>query len=290
MSGQLTIVGAQILANKISGAVQPAIGSATPTWVPGMDWIKTGIPAPAAPALSTATTGGTVAAGTYQAVITYVTASGESLPSSSSSQVTTGSTSTLTATSPGAATGATGWNVYLTQAGGVTYTKQNSSPIAIGTNYTATAPPTSTGANPPTMDTSLVPALYSWNGSAWVAGASARYVALLTASPYTSGPSGGLAEAITDLIEVTTAGYTRQAVTFSNAASTYPSPVSNSGVLTFGPMTAGMTLSAQWAALVTASSGTTGLLLFYWQLDTPQQVAVSQSIQLPIAALALSES
>lgn len=178
MSGQLTIVGAQILANKLSGAVQPFIGSSAPTWVPGLDWINT--------------TSGTV--------------------------------------------------------------------------------------------------LYSWNGTAWVSGASARYVALLTASPFTSGPSGGNAEAITDLIEVTTAGYTRQAVSFGNAAASYPAPASNSGVLTFGPMTAGMTLAAQWAALVTASSGTTGLLLYYWTLDTPQQVAVSQSIQIPIAGLALTES
>lgn len=178
MSGQLTIVGAQILANKLAGTVPPAIQTSAPTWVPGLDWINT--------------TSGAV--------------------------------------------------------------------------------------------------LNSWNGSAWVVGASARYVALLTASPFTSGSGGGNAELISDLIEVTTAGYTRQAVTFGNAASSYPSPVSNSGVLTFGPMTAGMALAAQWAALVTASSGTTGLLLYYWQLDTPQQVSVSQSVQIPIAGLSLTES
>ena len=91
-------------------------------------------------------------------------------------------------------------------------------------------------------------------------------------------------------MEVTTAGYARQAVTWTNAAASYPSPVSNSGVLTFGPMSASMALSAQWAALVTASTGSTGLLLYFWNLDTAQQVSVSQSIQIPAGNLSLSES
>jgi hypothetical protein len=140
------------------------------------------------------------------------------------------------------------------------------------------------------VDTSSTPTLKSWNGSAWVVGAQARYVALLTASPFTSGPSGGYAQAISDLVEVTTAGYSRQLATWANAGAAYPSPVSNNAVLTFGPMTAAMTLAAQWAALVTASSGTAGLLLYFWQLDTPQQVSVSQSIQIPIGSLVMSES
>lgn len=179
MSGQLTITGAQILANKIAGNVPPAIQTSAPTWKPGLDWINT--------------TSGAV--------------------------------------------------------------------------------------------------FNSWNGSAWVTGTMNEYIALLTASPFTSGPSGGNAEAISDLVEVTTAGYSRQLVAWTSASGAYPSPVSNSGVLTYGPMTAGMTLAAQWAALVThAATGTTGLLLYYWQLDTPQQVSVSQSIQIPIGSLTLSES
>jgi len=178
VSGQLSTVGAQILANKIAGNVPPFIGTSAPTWVPGLDWINT----------------------------------------------------------------------------------------------------------------SGTPTLYSWNGAAWVSGALNRYVALLTASPFTSGPSGGNAELISDLVEVTTSGYSRQLAAWSNAAASYPSPVSNSGVLTFGPMTAAMTLAAQWAALVSAATGTTGLLYYYWTLDTPQLVSVSQSIQIPIGDLSLSES
>ena len=91
-------------------------------------------------------------------------------------------------------------------------------------------------------------------------------------------------------MEVTTAGYSRQAVTFTNAAASYPAPVSNSNLLTFGPMSANMALSAQWAAMVTAVTGTVGLLSYFWNLDTPEQVLVSQSIQIPIGSLTLAES
>jgi len=179
VSGQLSQVGAQMLANKIGGNVPPAIQTSAPTWIPGLDWINT--------------TSGAV--------------------------------------------------------------------------------------------------LETWNGAAWVVGPATLYAALLTASPFTSGPAGGAAQAISDLVEVTTSGYSRQVVDFSNAGATYPSPVSNSAVVTFGPVSAAMTLAAQWAALLThAPSGNTGLLLYFWQLDTPQQVSVSQSIQIPIGDLALLES
>jgi hypothetical protein len=179
VSGQLSQVGAQILANKIAGNAVPVLQTSAPTWIPGMDWIDT----------------------------------------------TSGAT------------------------------------------------------------------LKTWNGSAWIVGAATRYVALLTASPFTSGSGGGYAQTIADLVEVSTTGYSRQVAAWSNAAASYPAPVSNSGVLTFGPMTAAMALAAQWAALVThAATGTAGLLLYFWQLDAPQQVSVSQSIQVPIGNLSLSES
>lgn len=164
-------------------------------------------------------------------------------------------------------------------------------------NHIAGNVPPSIGTSAPTwkpglvwIDTTSGAVLKSWNGSAWIVGAQPRYIALLTASPFTSGPGGGYAQSISDLVELTTSGYARQAVTFTDAGAAYPSPTANSGVLTFGPMSASMTLAAQWAALVTASSGTAGLLLYFWTLDTPQQVSVSQSIQIPIGNLGLSES
>ena len=66
---------------------------------------------------------------------------------------TTADTSTLTVASPAANANATGWYAYITQVGGSTYTRQQTagSPTAIGTGLTLTAPPTSTGAQPPTV-------------------------------------------------------------------------------------------------------------------------------------------
>jgi hypothetical protein len=117
---------------------------------------STDLAAPAQPSTSTATTGGTVAAGTYTVEVTYVTASGETTPSAAKTQVTTGSTSTLTVSSPGASTGATGWYAYVSQVNGTGLTRQQAagSPTAIGTGLTLTAPPSGTGAAPPVQNTS----------------------------------------------------------------------------------------------------------------------------------------
>lgn len=108
------------------------------------------------PSVSTAASGGTVLAGTYQAVITYYnSATGETLPSVTAGTVTTtGAASTITITSPAASTGQTGWYAYVTQAGGSSFTRQQASgsPTAIGTSLTLTAPPTSSGAAVPSVD------------------------------------------------------------------------------------------------------------------------------------------
>jgi hypothetical protein len=109
--------------------------------------------APAAPAPTNAATGGTVAAGTYGVKVTYVSATGETIASAAGTTTTSGSTSTITIPSPAANANATGWYAYVTQAGGSTYTRQQAagSPTAVGTALTLTAPPTSTGAQPPTV-------------------------------------------------------------------------------------------------------------------------------------------
>jgi hypothetical protein len=114
-----------------------------------------GLAAPAAPVPTNTGGGGSVLAGVYQVQVTYVDANGESLPSASGSTTTTGSTSTLTVPSPAASGDATGWYAYVTQAGGSTYYRQqgSGSPTAIGTGLTLTAPPTTSGANPPTDNT-----------------------------------------------------------------------------------------------------------------------------------------
>jgi hypothetical protein len=70
----------------------------------------------------------------------------------------------------------------------------------------------------------------------------------------------------------------------------YPGEVANSNVLTWGPYTAAQALPVQWAALVTVSSGTVGLLKYMWILPAPQQVNISQSIQAGVGSLILAES
>lgn len=106
---------------------------------------------PQPPTLTAAATGGTVPAGTYKVVITYVTGTGQTVASASQSVATTGSTSTITIASPPAPSGlsgVTGWDAYVTQPGGSTYTLQGAT-NPIGTDHTLNAPPTSSGSQPP---------------------------------------------------------------------------------------------------------------------------------------------
>jgi hypothetical protein len=127
-----------------------------------------------------------------------------------------------------------------------------------------------------------------WNGTTWVAGGS-RYLALLTADPNTSGAGGGAAVNVSDLVEVTTPGYARAQVTLGLASSVIPSVITNSGLVTWGPMTSDMTVAAQWVALVTNASGSSGVLLYTWS-GISEQVTASQTIQVPASLLTLSQS
>lgn len=111
---------------------------------------------PAAPTVSNATSGGTVAVGTYTFSVTYLNAVGETIGSATSTTTTTTAASTLTCNSPVTQPGVTGWNVYISQAGSSVVTKQNAAPLTIGVNYTTTTPPTSTGVNPPTINSTVI--------------------------------------------------------------------------------------------------------------------------------------
>jgi hypothetical protein len=82
--------------------------------------------APAAAGTATATTGGSIAAGTYRVAVTYMTANGGETPistDSSSTQATTGATSTLTVTAPTAVSDAVGYRVYISPAAGAANTE-----------------------------------------------------------------------------------------------------------------------------------------------------------------------
>lgn len=80
------------------------------------------LPSPAAAgSLGTSTTGGTIAAGTYRVALTYASLAGGRTQigtDSSSTQVTTGSTSTITGNAPSAIAGAAGYEIWVSPAGG----------------------------------------------------------------------------------------------------------------------------------------------------------------------------
>lgn len=96
------------------------------------------------------TTGGSIGAGVVQIARTYTTAAGETLPSAVySTAALTGSTNEIAVASPAAVGSATGWNLYLSAPGGTTLTKQNSSPLAVGTGSGTKTTITTTGSTPP---------------------------------------------------------------------------------------------------------------------------------------------
>lgn len=106
-----------------------------------------GYPLPPAPALAEVA-GGSLASRTVYARATYVFASGEG-PASAEDSFAADANNLTTAPSPAAQTGATGWNLYAATSSGAE-TKQNSSPIALGTAWTEPGTGlTTTGAAPP---------------------------------------------------------------------------------------------------------------------------------------------
>jgi hypothetical protein len=124
------------------------------------------------------------------------------------------------------------------------------------------------------------------------AGAQAELNALVAGSPYlallTADPTG--LETIAALTECADSGYSRQAATFTSASAAYPSFISNSGLISFGPFTSGMALPSQWLALVSSASGTSGNLLNTWTLSAPEQVGATEFVNIPPGALQSSAS
>lgn len=109
--------------------------------------------------MSTNATGGTILAGTYKYIVTAINANGETMASNEQSITTTGSTSTVTVTWA-ATTGATGYNLYKTAAGGATGTELKYKTVGLVTTDIDTSPGTPTGTLP-TTNTALTPGTYS---------------------------------------------------------------------------------------------------------------------------------
>jgi hypothetical protein len=172
---QSTITGLNALVSSTSGPIYQNqyvvdISNGQNTWYALRPTATTLISAGSAPTMATVA-GGTFTNGNVIATYTYVDALGrESLPSSETTQATGGTTNGLTMTAPAASTGAVGYRVYFTAVGGSTGTEiaagagtagdPNSTnctlstletlrpACAIGANFTALAPVTSTSKQP----------------------------------------------------------------------------------------------------------------------------------------------
>jgi hypothetical protein len=114
---------------------------------------------PVQSALGTATSGGTITAGTYKYVVTAINAQGETTASNEQTIVTTGATSTVTVTWA-AVTGATGYKLYKTAAGGGTGTELLYKTVGVTTTDIDTAPGAPAGAFP-TVNSALTPNTYA---------------------------------------------------------------------------------------------------------------------------------
>jgi hypothetical protein len=105
----------------------------------------------AAPTSATATTGGSVLAGTYVIGFAWLNTNGETTLSPTVTQVVPAgtATNTITVTVPALPAGATAAAVYMSQAGGTTLTRQGQTAT---TTYSQTTPPTTTGVTPNTTN------------------------------------------------------------------------------------------------------------------------------------------
>lgn len=106
------------------------------------------------------------------------------------------------------------------------------------------------------------------------------YLVLLTAAPSDT-------TTLATMSEVSTAGYSRQSVTWGSPSGD-PSSSSNTNTITFGPFTADPP-NVTHLALVSASSGTTGDFLYYWTADVARDGAINDSIQVAIGALTMTQ-
>jgi hypothetical protein len=99
------------------------------------------------------------------------------------------------------------------------------------------------------------------------------YLVLLNSAPTD-------ATTLASMNEVTTAGYVRQAVTWSVPTNASPSVTSNTATITFGPFTVAMGIAPSYMALVSALSGTSGDFLWWWAIDNPVLPTVNESLQI----------
>ncbi|HEY1591259.1 MAG TPA: hypothetical protein VGF81_05670 [Solirubrobacteraceae bacterium] len=120
-------------------------------------------------AISTNDAGGGLPPGTYQVKTTYLTSSGESLPSASQTVTTTGTISSLTITSPPPTDGVTGWYAYVEGPGQKRFFRVQHLATPIGIPVTVGSLPS--GPEPPHP-----PFFWSYHSRVDVGGAEVAYV------------------------------------------------------------------------------------------------------------------
>lgn len=123
--------------------------------------------APVQAAAGTATTGGTLAAGVYKAVITAFNGRGETVASNEISKTTTGTTSTVT-WNWAAVTGATGYKVWVTAVDGAAGSETHLVTLGDVATYVWTGTPAADGVTtPPTTNTAVVIVNKEFEAPAW---------------------------------------------------------------------------------------------------------------------------
>lgn len=109
------------------------------------------------------------------------------------------------------------------------------------------------------------------------------YLALLTVAPDDT-------TTMANMVEVTTPGYARPACSWTGASLASPSVTANAALISFGALTADMTLPAVGLVLVTAQTGTTGQVRMWWTLDQAMQLLNGQTLQISANVLTMSQT
>ena len=115
------------------------------------------------------------------------------------------------------------------------------------------------------------------------AATAAMYIALATAEAATPDVAT-LANFAAN--EITTAGYSRQAVTWGSPSGD-PSEIANDALIEFGPFTANPP-EVTHCFLCDTSIGTSGNVMAYWELTTPRNAGDGDKLWFPIGDLKIS--
>lgn len=110
------------------------------------------------------------------------------------------------------------------------------------------------------------------------------WLALLTAAPTDTNLT------MAAVTEYAATGYARQVFGPTNATAAEPSVISNAGVITFGPFTAGTGATVSHAAICDAVSGTSANIVATVALTSSRTPATGDSLQAAIGAFTFSNN